>query len=431
LHSKKGRFSGSRRNYLLRRRIGAEMKPYRYRAPPASVEPDAQRIAVVGRSALSQSEHWRHAFAHERKDHRFYEIIEDTIMPEFQYRYFVLRDNSGVICAVQPFFLLDQDLLEGSSHALRGIANAVRRIWPRFLVARTLMLGCAAGEAHLDRNDSGGQLDAQLIAREITERAREMGAALIVLKEFPSGYRPRLDCFLDHGFARIPSLPMAELSLNYVNFEDYLRKGVSSRTRSELRRKFRKADAGAPITMSVVRDISGLIDQIYPLYLQVYERSDRHFELLSKDFFCELGRRMPEKVRFFIWRSEGRIIAFSLTLVHDDHICNEYLGLDYDFALDRHLYFVAFRDVISWAIANGYKRCLSTGLSYAPKLKLGFKLFPLDLYVRHTSDIVNFLLKLTLPFIEPTRSETTLRRFDNYESVHERSRRTDMSEVQV
>lgn len=373
-------------------------------------------IDIVTRADLKTCKHWHHAFAHTRKDDRYYEIVEDTIMPSFAYRYFAVRDGAGDVRAVQPFFLLDQDLLEGTSRFLKSGAAMVRRVWPGFLKMRTLMLGCAAGEAHLDRRNNANA-DAALLAREITQHAKALGARLIVLKEFPAGYRRALNAFVDHGFARIPSLPMAELNLDYKNFDDYLRRGVNARMRSDLRRKYRAADAGPPITMSVVRDVSDIIDDIYPLYMQVYERSDQHFEMLTRDYFRALGRRMPDKSRFFVWRSEGRIIAFSLTMVHGDHVCNEYLGLDYDIALERHLYFIAFRDVVSWAIANGYKRCLSTGLSYGPKLHLGFDLYPLDLYVRHTSDHLNGLFKRILPFIEPTRAEPMLQRFRNYEAL--------------
>lgn len=377
----------------------------------------ARRLDTTTRAELERSGIWHLAFAHTRKDHRYYEIVQDTIMPDFDFRYFALRDDDGQICAIQPFFLLNQDLLEGASRFFRSSAELIRRVWPSFLTMRTLMLGCAAGEAHLDRHNEQTAGDAALLAREITHHAKALGARLIVLKEFPAAYRSDLDAFVDHGFARIPSLPMAELTLGYKDFEDYLRRGVTTRKRSELRRKFRAAEAGPPISATVTRDISDVIDDVYPLYLQVYNRSDRHFEKLSKDYFCALGRRMPDKSRFFVWRCEGRIIAFSLTMAHDDHICNEYLGLDYDIALERHLYFVAFRDVVSWAIANGYKRCLSTGLSYEPKLHLGFDLYPLDLYVRHTSDRLNALFKRVLPLIEPTRGESMLKRFRNYDAL--------------
>ncbi len=375
------------------------------------------RIDIVSKADLRACKHWHHAFAHTRKDDRYYEIVEDTIMPDFVYRYFAVRDGVGNVRSVQPFFLLDQDLLEGSSHTLRAGASIVRLLWPRFLKMRTLMLGCVAGEAHLDRRDGNATADAALLAREIVRHAKALGARLIVLKEFPSGYRRALNAFANHGFARIPSLPMVVLNLDYRDFDDYLLRGVTARMRSDLRRKFRASASGSPITLEIVRDVSGVIDEIYPLYLQVYERSDRHFEKLTREYFIALGRRMPDKSRFFIWRSDGHIVAFSLTMVHGDHICNEYLGLDYDVALDRHLYFVAFRDVISWAIANGYKRCLSGGMHYDPKLNLGFTLYPVDLYVRHVSDVMNGVLKHLLPLIEPTRSEPILRRFRNYDEI--------------
>jgi predicted N-acyltransferase len=350
-----------------------------------------------------------------RKDHRYYEIVQDTIMPDFDYRYFVIRDEAGRVCSVQPFFLLYQDLLEGCPAFVRGPIAWLRRMWPNFLKMKTLMLGCAAGEGQLDHGPERRTGDAALLAGRIRELAKTMGASLIVLKEFPDRYRGALAPFLEAGFTRIPSLPMAALDLRYADFDDFMKRGLSSRMRCDLRRKFRAGPDS--ITMTVMRDVSPIIDDVYPLYLQVYERSDRHFEKLTREYFCELGRRMPDKVRYFVWREEDRIVAFSLTMLHDDHICNEYLGLDYTRALDRHLYFVAFRDVASWAIANGFQRCLTTGLGYAPKLDLGFTLEPLDLYVRHSSDRLNWLFRRILPLLEPTRYEPILKRFPNYDAL--------------
>ncbi len=61
---------------------------------------------------------------------------------------------------------------------------------------------------------------------------------------------------------------------------------------------------------------------------------------------------MPERVRFFIWRQNGKAIAFSVALVHDGTIYDDYLGLDYSVALDLHLYFHTFRDILSWSLAK-------------------------------------------------------------------------------
>ena len=149
----------------------------------------------------------------------------------------------------------------------------------------------------------------------LVEKARELKARLIVLKEFPAKYRQTMECFVDKDFTRIPSLPNVLLNIEYSSFEDYMRRALSGDTRRKLRLKLRAADQAAPIEMSVVDDITPMIDDIYPLYLQVYNRSNLHFEKLTKEYFCGLGRRMGDKSRFFIWRQNGKIVAFGSCLL--------------------------------------------------------------------------------------------------------------------
>jgi len=375
------------------------------------------RVDVVTREGLRALAEWRHAFAHERKDHRYYELIEDTLHPEFDYRYFVISDARGGVCAVQPFFLLDQDLLAGMAPSLRRLVDAARHPFPHFMRARTLMVGCVAGEGHLDGAAASSVAVAEMLARTMQHHARALGARLIVLKEFPARYRSTLDCFVDHGFSRIPSMPMTKVRIDYASFEDYMNRALNSATRKKLRKKFQATEGAAPIEMTVVCDVTPVIAQVYPLYLEVYRRSKLHFEKLTADYFCELGRRMPDKVRFFLWRQSGRIVAFSACMLGGDAIYAEYIGLDYDVALDLHLYHHAYRDMIRWAIANGYTWFRSSGLNYDPKLHLRHSLDPIDLYVRHTSEPINAAMKRLLPLIEPTRYDKTLAKFGNYHEL--------------
>jgi len=374
-------------------------------------------LEVVARDDLQRCPRWQVAFANERKDHRYYELVEDTLHPEFEYRYFVLKDAVGQISAVQPFFLLDLDLLVGASPRYRALIDAVRWMWPRLMRARTLMVGCVAGEGHLDGDEAGNDARVRLLASTIAEHTRGLGARLIVFKEFPARYRSALDCLIDHGFTRIPSLPMTRLCINYESFEDYTKRALNSATRKKLRKKFEATARATPLEMSIINDVTPVIAQIYPLYLQVYTRSKLHFEKLTEQYFCDLGRRMGDKVRFFLWRQGDRIVAFTTCIVHGDAIYGEYIGLDYDVALDLHLYHYAFRDMVSWAIANGYKWFCSSGLNYDPKLHLRHLLDPIDLYVRHTSAPINILLKKILPAIEPTRCDETLAKFRNYQEL--------------
>lgn len=374
-------------------------------------------VAVVSRAGLAGCAGWQEAFGARRKDHRFYELVEDTIRPGFDYRYFVLTDRSGVVRGFQPFFILDQDLLAGVLPDQRSLVHSVRRLWPRFLKMRTLMVGTAVGEGHLDGAEDRRECNAALLAQAIVRHARKMRVSLVVLKEFPARYRESLRCFLVHGFARAPSFPMTRLNIDYPSFEAYTVRALNSATRRKLRKKFSAADAAPPITMEIVGDVTPIIDDVYPLYLQVYDRSSFHFEKLTKEFLCELGHRMPDKVRFFLWQQHNRIVAFSLCMVEDDSLYAEYIGLDYSVAFDLHLYHYAVRDMIKWSMAHGYKWFRSSGLNYDPKLHLRHLLDPVDLYVRHTSAIFNILIKQILPLIEPTRFDPVLKKFANYDEL--------------
>jgi hypothetical protein len=394
-------------------------KPLKQSSTQAGHTKPLWRIENVSRAQIERCPRWPLAFASERKDHRYYELVEDTIHQGFDYQYFVLKDEGGEIRAVQPFFLNDQDLLAGTGPRIQHLTSFIRRIWPRFMRMRTLMIGCSAGEGHLGAEDEPSRL---LLAEHLThalpDQARHLKARLIVFKEFTAAERRVLSRLHDQGFTRIPSMPMTRVSLGFANFDDYLSHKVSRAMRSKLRRKYKASERRGSLAMRVVTDITPYIADIYPLYLAVFEKSKLHFERLTPEYFCEIGRRMPDKALFFLWLHNEKIVSFNLCLLNDEAICSEYIGLDYSVAFDLHLYFIAVRDVMEWAISNGYQWYCSTGLNYEPKYHLRHELDPLDLYVKHTSRVLNFILKTALSFLEPTRHDQMLRRFSNYKDLH-------------
>ena len=83
-------------------------------------------VRVISRDELRTCQHWQHAFASQHKDHRYYDLITDTIHPEFKYLYFELKDLRGKIRAVQPFFILDQDILVGVRPYLGHLIDIIR-----------------------------------------------------------------------------------------------------------------------------------------------------------------------------------------------------------------------------------------------------------------------------------------------------------------
>ena len=251
-------------------------------APRGSVE-------VILRDELARCRRWACSFECERKDHRYYEIVEDTIQQGFDYRYFIIKDANGGVCAVQPFFILDQDLLVGTSARIQAPIDCVRQVWPRFLRMRTLMVGCAAGEGHLDNADLAPCCPSRLLASATVHMRASLRCRSSYSRSFRQSTVIRCNVFCNVDFTRVPSLPMTKLNIDYRSFDDYMNRALNSATRTKLRKKFRATAQAAPIEMSVVGDITPIVNDIYPLYLQVYERSKLHFEKLTKNYSAASG----------------------------------------------------------------------------------------------------------------------------------------------
>ncbi|MGI8891305.1 MAG: GNAT family N-acetyltransferase [Chthoniobacterales bacterium] len=356
---------------------------------------------------------WQEAFRDQCKDHRFYELIGATLTDDFEYFFVVLEDERQRIRAIQPVFFVRQNLTEAVTGPIRNAIDRIRRKFPRFLTLKTLMVGSSAGEGHLGAClPEDAAWTAAALHSCLKAFARQGRASLVVMKDFPSRYRESLRGFSSSGYTRIASMPMTRLSLHHRDFEDYMA-SLGKATRKNLRRKFRHTAQRAPIECEVLTDVTPIIAELYPLYLQVHHRSKLHFEKLTPEYFSRLGRDMPERTRFFVWRQDGKAIAFSLCLVHDGTIYDEYLGLDYEVAFDLNLYFYTFRDIITWALDQGLQSYCSSPLNYDPKLHLGCELVPLDLYVMHTAALLNPIFRRALLFLQPTKHDPVLRQFPN------------------
>jgi predicted N-acyltransferase len=380
--------------------------------------PFPQGVArVVTRAELQNFDAWELAFRNKCKDHRYHEIVDETLDGNFEHHYLVLEDDSGNVRAVQPVFFVRQNLVEGLRGKIRSTVDFLRKKFPRFLTMRVLMVGCAAGAGDLGVCDEKDEAwVAKALSASLRTYARQNGASLVVLKDFPAKYRLALESLSSNGYARIPSMPMTRLALPYRDWDEYFCT-LSKATRKDLRRKFRKAERAPKIEMEVVNDTTPYIDEIYPLYLQVHERSLLKFETLTKDFFRAIGQRLPERARFFIWRHSGKIVAFSLCLICDEAIYDECIGLDYSVALDLHLYFYTLRDIISWSLQQELKYYYSNPLNYGPKLHLRCELVPLDLYVTHTNTFLNPIFRRMIKYLGPTRHSRFLRRFPNADQL--------------
>lgn len=372
-------------------------------------------VVVTDRVPSADEAVWAAGLSAYAMDHRYYEIVHEALDSQFQHRYLVLKDHDGATRAVQPVFVVYQDLMTGTPNFVRRPVEMIRRRFHSFLKLRMLMVGSSAGEGDLARDIVTGGIEwtAQALKEALPGITKKLRTTLIVFKDFPKVYRTTLDELRSAGFTRVPSMPATGLTLDFVDFEEYLKTRLSRAMRKNLRRKFRKANSGAGIAFEALTDVTPLVQELLPLYQAVFRRSKLRFEELNKTYLSELGRRMGDKARFLIWRLNGKIVAFACLIVHDGVVRDNYIGLDYSVALDYHLYFVTWRDTIMWALRNGCHTYHSAPLNYDPKSHFRMHLEPLDLYVRATQNWLNPLFARLLPLLEPTRYDRAIQKFAN------------------
>ena len=151
--------------------------------------------AVTDRVPLADQVVWASGLSAYATDHRYYEIVHQTLGSQFQHRYVVLKDRDGLTRAVQPIFIVYQDLMTGTPNFVRQPVEIIRRRFPSFLKLRMLMVGCAAGEGDLARDVSTGgiQWTARTLREALPVIAKKLKTTLIVFKDFPKTYRTTLD----------------------------------------------------------------------------------------------------------------------------------------------------------------------------------------------------------------------------------------------
>ena len=372
---------------------------------------------MASRIPAAEAATWAQGLAHAANDHRYYELTHEALGHQFEHYYLLLQDRAGTTRAIQPFLLVDQDVATGLPGPMRRVLQAVREKFPSTLFMRMLMVGCSAGEGHLVRD---AQTGGDALGRAGAARGAAAGGARAEgghdrLQGFPEGL-PRVAGRAEPRRlrARAEHARLAAWTCAFTDFDDYLANKLSKKTRKNLRLKYRQAAAGPKTELQVVADIAPYIDEVFPLYQQVLQQIALQVRGADQVLLPQPRPHAWATARvFFIWRQNGKAVAFSSCAVHEGVLRDHYIGLDYDVALERHLYFVTWRDIFTWAIENGCHSYYSAPLNYEPKYHLRHDLVPLDLYVRTVNDWLNPLFRRVIRYLEPTRYDPMIRKFGN------------------
>lgn len=354
-------------------------------------------VAVKKISELPRA-HWEKVFPDVLESYDFFMTLDESDLEQFSLYYIMAYDRATPVGAT-VCFLMDYSMDADLRGPMKRITGSIRKLFPNIFSLKILFCGNPLGQGRIGVA-GGADIVMKAIQRRMERIARKGRAAVIVFKGFDQASAALLDPLQKSGFCKTESLPSTELKIDFKDFEGYL-KTLSSASRYDLRRKFKKVDGHVDIRLEIVTDLEeDTLRQAYRIYLELVNRHDMGFELLPIEFFKNISGNMPKHARYFLWRIEGKLVAFMLCFISEDLFMDYYLGLDYSVAHKYHLYFIKLRDTLNWCIKHGIKKLDMGFTGYETKRRLNFEVIPLYIYVKLRNRALGPVYELICKFLK-------------------------------
>lgn len=295
-----------------------------------------------------------------------------------------------------PAFLADFDLLTTLDQEGKAVRDFVQRMpfFKRFIKYPALFVGTTATEYA----NYPELVDYAPMIKSLLERFRQCGAQLLIVKDIPCA-SPLLSkeeneaadrliaCCDRSGFSIVAGQALAYVPIDFTDVDQFL--GRMSRTRrKDFRRKLRES-AGVQVEELKSGDEAFFDEQflatVYKMYLNVYEQSEIHFDLLSPAFFRTMLQDRSNNGRIFVYKSAGKMIGYNICFVHNQMLVDKYVGFLYPEARDANLYFLSWFYNLEYALKQGLKTYIAGWTDPAVKASLGanFTLTKHAVYVKN------------------------------------------------
>lgn len=351
---------------------------------------------------------WKSVFPDVLESYDFFKTLDESHLDQFSFYYIMVYDRNTPVGAT-ACFMMDYPLDTTINGPLRRISNSIKRLKPNIFSLKAFICGMPIGQGRIGASGQP-EMVVKVILRRMEQLAKKNRASVIAFKDFDQSHAGILDPLQKAGFSKFDSLPTTMLNVWFKDFEEYV-KTLSSANRYDLRRKFRRVDNHVAIEMEIVDSLKDdVLRDVYKLYLDIVDKHEMGFELLPVDFFKNISKNMPDRTKYFLWRIDGKLVAFLLCLVSEDMLIDYYVGMDYSIAHKYHLYFLKFRDILNWCIKNKIKKYEMGITGYEPKRRLGFDFIPLYLYVKLRNRMMRPVFKLICQFLKFENFDPSLRK---------------------
>jgi hypothetical protein len=344
----------------------------------------------------------------------WYSVLDRSgLESQFTFAYAVIERRQEPI-GIAPTFLMDLQLDLVPSPFMTRLLDFLGKYMPRLRTMRILFIGSPCSEHGSIGLVPGYQLAgvASVLHDAVRVRACETGARVIVYKDLPESYSEVFNSMCaQRGLSKMISYPGTRLPLKEGGFERHLLTLKSSR-RYKLRKKLSRSKEMFKFRVEIVQHPdSVLVDEIFGLYRQTYQKGKIKFERMTPQFFRLMAN---EDVCYFVLLRHyetAKLAAFMLCLRVGLQIINKFVGLDYSLGDNAFLYFRLYEHAIDWMSHIGASELCSGQNSYSPKLELGHILSPQNNYFEHLNPLLHRLFARVARSISWSRLDPDLKAY--------------------
>lgn len=284
--------------------------------------------------------------------------------------------------------------------------------WSKWLQPNTRFIGTTVSEYCL-LTDS---LSTSELAKQL-KTAYAKDYPFLIVKDIPQNsplqsehYNKYSEDFIkslkDNQFIEVEGQALAWVPVDYESVDDYLSRFSSSR-RKDFKRKLKARQA---LDINIIHsgdacfDDQNVLDYYYQLYLNVYEQSEVHFDLLTKDFFTELLQDKQTIATIITYTHDQKLIGYNICFIINDMLVDKYIGLVYPEARELNLYFVSWFYNLEYAKQQQLKYYVAGWTDPEVKATLGAKFTFTTHMVYVRNPILRFVLRKLSSHFESDRA---------------------------
>ena len=337
---------------------------------------------------------WSRCFAPPLEGHWWYRALERSgLESQFTFAYALIERDSTPV-GIAPTFTMDVPIDLVAPPLIARVLRSIGSLIPRLRYQRTLFIGSPCGdEGSIGLLPDVSLTEIVLILQDaIAIRAQQIGAPMIVWKDFPDTASVALEPLSTHrGLFTLVSYPGTRIMLPKGGFSGYIQT-LNSHNRYNLRSKLRRSKKLGDLQTTVLQHPSSLLlDEIFALFWQTYERGKTKFERLTPRFFQLIAAEDCSHFILLRCPETRKLVAFMLCFRVGSRVINKFIGLDYRLEANWFLYFRLWEQAVDWASRVEPIEFQSGQTGYRAKLDLGHHLIPITNYCRHRSPFLHYL----------------------------------------